>query len=58
MTRALTALANPVVMNTVGVALDNETGLVKLQFQLHVGAARADVELSRISFQVITLAAL
>jgi hypothetical protein len=43
---------------SVGAALDNETGLVKLQFQLHVGAARADVELSRISFQVITLAAL
>ena len=42
---------------SVGAALDNETGLVKLQFQLHVGAARADVELSRISFQVITLAA-
>ena len=45
-------------ITSVDADLDDETGCVELRFELHVGAVRGDVELARISFQVMTSAAM
>jgi hypothetical protein len=45
-------------ITSVDADWDDETGLIELRFELHVGAARAELETARVSFQVIILAAM